>query len=90
MVTSRMISSAIVISSMVEVVVSAGYETHIGNDDWVGSGINFVNLDFESDESEDEDYWMDEDSSNDNDEDEDGDEDDINVGEPQSHLHEPQ
>nr|XP_019706833.1 uncharacterized protein LOC109506005 [Elaeis guineensis] len=85
MVTSP-ISSATVTSPLLEVVVSAGDDTHIGNDDWVVGGINSDNLDFESDESEDEDYWMDEDSStNDDDgEDENDDEDvqaNINVGE---------
>ena len=32
------IQSPMVTSPMVEVVVSAGYDTHIGEDDWVGDG----------------------------------------------------
>ena len=76
MMTSPIVIFFMVTSPMVKVVVSVGYETHIGDDDWVGGGINFDNLDFESDESENEDYWMDEDNSSDDDddEDEDGDE----------------
>ena len=77
-----------VTSPLLEVVVSAGDDTHIGNDDWVVGGINSDNLGFESDESEDEDYWMDEDSSSNDDggEDENDNEDvqpNINVREPQ-------
>ena len=88
------VSSAMVTSPLLEVVVSAGDVTHIGNDDWIVSGINSDNLGFESDESGDEDDWMDEDSSShdDDEEVEHGDEDvqpNINVGEPQSRLHEP-
>ena len=94
MVTSPLMSSAMLTSPIVKVVVSAGYDTHIGDDNWVGNGINSDNLGFESDESRDEDYWMDEDSSSNDDdgEDENDDEDvqaNINVGEPQSHLYEP-
>ena len=91
MVTSPVMSSVMVTSPMVEVVVSTGYDTHIWDDDQIGDRINFDNLDFESDKSEDEDYQIDEDSSGDDDEDEDGDEDvqsDINMEEPQSRLHE--
>ena len=70
MVTSP-VSSAMVTFSLVEVVVSARDDTHIGNDDWVGGGINSDNLGFESDESGDEDDWMDEDNSSQDDDGED-------------------
>ena len=93
MVTSP-VSSAMVTSPLVQVVVSAGDDTHIENDDWVVGGINSDSLGFESDENEDEDSWMDEDSSSNDDDDEDENDDEdvqanINVGEPQSRLHEP-
>ena len=52
MVTSP-VSSAMVTSPLLEIVVSAGDDTHIENDDWVVGGINSDNLDFESDESGD-------------------------------------
>ena len=82
-----------VTSPLLEVVVSTGNDTHIGNDDWIVCEINSYSLGFESDESGDEDYQMDEDSSsNDDGEDENDDEDvqaNINVGEPQPRLHEP-
>ena len=45
MVTSPM-SSAMVTSPLLEVVVSAGDDTHIGNDDWIVGGINSDNLGF--------------------------------------------
>ena len=88
--------------SMLGVVVSVGYDTQMGDDDWVSTGINFDNQDFESDENEADEEWLDEDSNND--EDEDGDEDnqpdivgelelslheDDNVQESEPHLHEP-
>ena len=93
MVTSP-VSFATVTSPLLEVVVSAGDDTHIENDDWVVGGINSDNLGFESDERGDENYWMDEDSSSNDDdgEDENDDEDvqpNINMGEPQPRLHEP-
>ena len=50
-----LVSSAIVTSPLVEVVVSVGDDTHIGNDDWVVGGINFDSLGFELDENGDED-----------------------------------
>ena len=93
MVTSP-VSSAMVSSPLLEVVVSAGDDPYIGNDDWIVGGINSDNLDFESDKSEDEDCWMDEDSnSNDDDGEDENDYEDvqtnINVEEFQSRLHEP-
>ena len=87
--------------SMLEVAVSMGYDTQIGDDNWISTGINFDNRDFELDENEAQEEWLDEDSNND--EDEDGDEDnqpdivgeleprlheDDNVGEIEPHLHE--
>ena len=50
------VSSSMVTSLLLEVVVSAGDDTHIENNDWVVGGINSDNLGFESDESGDEDY----------------------------------
>ena len=87
------VSSAMVTSPLLEVMVSAGDDTHIGNDDWIVGGINSDSLGFESDESGDEDCWMDENSSNNDDDGEDeNDDEDVqpnnNVGELQSCLHE--
>ena len=72
------VSSAMVISPLLEVVVSAGDDTHIENDDWVVGGINSDSLGFESDESGDEDCWIDEDSSsNDDDGEDENDDEDV-------------
>ena len=75
-------------SPMVEVAVSTGYDTQIGDDNYVSTGINSNNQDFESDENEAEEEWLDEDSNND--EDKDGDKDDQSniIEELKSHLHE--
>ena len=57
-----------VTSPMVEVAISAGYDTQMEDDDWVSIVINFDNQNFESDKNEAKEEWLDEDSNNDEDE----------------------
>ena len=51
-ITSPMVISSMVISSMLGVAVSVGYDTQMGDDDWVSTGINSDNSGFESNENE--------------------------------------
>ena len=97
-----MVILSMMTSSMLEVAVSVGYDTQIGNDGQVSTGINSDNQGFGSDKNETDEEWLDEDSNNN--EDEEGDEDnqpdiigelesrlheDDNVGESEPRLHEP-
>ena len=71
-----MMTSSMVTSPMMEIIVSAGYDTQMEDDNWISTGINSDNRDFELDENKVEEEWLDEDSNNDEDEDKDDDEDD--------------
>ena len=91
-IQSPMVTSLMMTSHIMEVVVSTGYDTQMGDDDWINTGINSDNRDFESNENETKEEWLNEDNNNNEDQDEDGDEDDqsdINIGESESRLHEP-
>ena len=54
-----------VTSPMVKIVVSAGYNTQMGDDDWISIGINSDSRGFESNEIKAEEEWLDEDNNND-------------------------